>query len=56
MHAESGAWRDACRYLSGVNQENVKRLNAEIDGIRQGNDFNKAKIGQWKYPEYFFKK
>ena len=39
-----------------LNQENVKCLNAEIDGIRQGNDFNKAKIGQWKYPEYFFKK
>ena len=39
-----------------LNQVNLSRLKAEIDTIRQGNDFNKAKIGQWKYPEYFFKK
>jgi len=39
-----------------LNPDNVTRLKAEIDGIRQGNDFSKAKIGQWKYPEYFFKK
>jgi N-sulfoglucosamine sulfohydrolase len=55
LSAELTRWRRATNDPL-LNQENIKRLNAEIDGIRQGNDFNKAKVGQWKYPEYFFKK
>ena len=46
-------WRRATRDPL-LNPENVTRLKAEIDGIRKGDDFNKSKIGQWKYPDYFF--
>jgi len=55
LSAELTRWRKDTRDPL-LNQENVIRLKAEIDGIRQGNDFSKSKIGQWKYPEYFFKK
>ena len=55
LSAELTRWRRVTRDPL-LNQDNVKRLKVEIDGIRQGNDFNKAKIGQWKFPEYFFKK
>ena len=55
LSAELMRWRKDTRDPL-LNQDNVTRLKAEIDGIRQGNDFSKAKIGQWKYPEYFFKK
>jgi len=55
LSAELTRWRRATRDPL-LNPVNVTRLKAEIDGIRHGNDFNKAKIGQWKYPEYFFKK
>ena len=55
LSTELTRWRRAT-HDPLLNQDNVSRLKAEIDAIRQGNDFNKAKIGQWKYPEYFFKK
>ncbi|MFP6901906.1 MAG: hypothetical protein VCA36_13245, partial [Opitutales bacterium] len=55
LSTELTRWRWATRDPL-LNPVNVTRLKAEIDGIHQGNDFSKAKIGQWKYPEYFFEK
>ena len=55
LSTELTRWRRATRDPL-LNPVNVTRLKAEIDGIRQGNDFNKGKIGQWKYPDYFFEK
>ncbi len=55
LSTELTRWRQATRDPL-LNPANVTRLKREIEGIRQGNDFNKAKIGQWKYPEYFFEK
>ena len=55
LSAELTRWRKHTRDPL-LNPDNIIRLKAEIDGIRQGNDFSKVKIGQWKYPEYFFKK
>ncbi|MBL64549.1 MAG: sulfatase [Opitutae bacterium] len=54
LSAELTRWRLATRDPM-INPENVTRLKKEIDGIRQGNDFSKSKIGEWKYPDYFFK-
>ena len=55
LSTELTRWRRATRDPL-LNPVNVTRLKAEIDGIRQGNDFNKGRIGQWKYPDYFFEK
>jgi len=53
LSAELTRWRRATRDPL-LNQANVTRLKAEIEGIRVGNDFSKSKIGKWKYPDYFF--
>jgi N-sulfoglucosamine sulfohydrolase len=55
LSAELTRWRRATRDPL-LNQVNLTRLKAEIEGIREGDNFNKSKIGKWKYPDYFFKK
>ncbi|MFT5128389.1 MAG: iduronate 2-sulfatase [Rhodothermales bacterium] len=47
------AWRQTSQDPL-LNPANVSRLKAEIEATRVGKDYSKAKIGAWKYPDYFF--